>query len=111
MDHLSNPEQPAYVADRVSAVSNVPMQFLMSVGMVAVILVAALLTDAISAGEDAISAGEGAAAVHPPSNVANLCASPPVLATIRNITGKVRPGDPLHSAARAGAAHRPRSPA
>jgi hypothetical protein len=104
MDHLSNPEQPAYVADRVSAVSNVPMQFLMSVGMVAVILVAASLTDAISA-------GEGAAAVHPPSNVANLCASPPVLATIRNITGKVRPGDPLHSAARAGAAHRPRSPA
>jgi hypothetical protein len=51
MDHLSNPEQPAYVADRVSAVSNVPMQFLMSVGMVAVILVAASLTDAIPAGE------------------------------------------------------------
>jgi hypothetical protein len=81
MDHLSNPEQPAYVADRVSAVSNVPMQFLMSVGMVAVILVAASLTDAILA-------GEGAAAVHPPSNVANLCGSPPGLATIRNITGK-----------------------
>jgi hypothetical protein len=45
MRHLSRSESPRYVSDRLSAVSNVPMQFLVSAGIVAVILVAALLTD------------------------------------------------------------------
>jgi hypothetical protein len=45
MHHLPDPDNPLYVSDRLSAVSNIPMQFLVSVGIVAVILVAASLTD------------------------------------------------------------------
>lgn len=47
MRHFPDPELPAYVSDRLSAVSGIPMQFLMSVGLVAVIMVAASLTDFI----------------------------------------------------------------
>jgi hypothetical protein len=45
MHHLPDPDKPLYVSDRLSAVSNIPIQFLVSVAMVAVILVAASLTD------------------------------------------------------------------
>jgi hypothetical protein len=45
MHVLPDPEHPAYVVDRLSAVSNVPRQFLMSVGMVAVMLLVVSLTD------------------------------------------------------------------
>jgi hypothetical protein len=47
MRHLSNPEHPPFVSDRLSAVSNVPMQFVVSFGIVTVILIAAALTDFI----------------------------------------------------------------
>jgi hypothetical protein len=45
MRYLPNPEHPLFVSDRLSAVSNVPMQFLVSVGILSVILIAAALTD------------------------------------------------------------------
>jgi len=45
MHHHPDPDHPLYVSDRLSAVSNIPMQFLVSVGIVAVILVAASLAD------------------------------------------------------------------
>jgi hypothetical protein len=51
MRHLSNPEQPAYVMDRLSAVSNISMQILVSIAMAAVILVAASPTGSMPAGE------------------------------------------------------------
>jgi hypothetical protein len=51
MQHLPNPEHPPFVSDRLSAVSNVPMQFLLSVGMVAVILLGATLADSTATGE------------------------------------------------------------
>ncbi|MCV3207364.1 hypothetical protein OHD62_11995 [Mesorhizobium sp. YC-39] len=44
MRHLSGSESPRYVSDRLSAVSNVPMQFLVSAGVVATILSTASLT-------------------------------------------------------------------
>lgn len=43
MRHLSRSESPRYVSDRLSAVSNVPMQFLVSAGVVATIFVTASL--------------------------------------------------------------------
>jgi hypothetical protein len=45
MHHLRDPDNPLYVSDRLSAVSNIATQFLVSVGIVAVILVAASLPD------------------------------------------------------------------
>lgn len=45
MHHLPDPDKPLYVSDRLSAVSNIPMQFLVSVAIVAVILAATSLTD------------------------------------------------------------------
>jgi hypothetical protein len=53
MQHLPNPEHPPFVSDRLSAVSDVPMQFLVSVGIVAVILIAATLADFIPEGNGA----------------------------------------------------------
>lgn len=47
MPHLSDPDHPPFVSDRLLAVSNVPMQFLASVGIVAVILIGAALADFI----------------------------------------------------------------
>lgn len=44
MRHLSDSESPRYVSDRLSAVGNVPMQFLVSAGIVATILTTASLT-------------------------------------------------------------------
>jgi hypothetical protein len=44
---LPEPDYPSFVSDRLSAVSNVPTQFLVSVGMVTVILIAATLADNI----------------------------------------------------------------
>lgn len=43
MRHLSGSESPRYVSDRLSAVSNVPMQFMVSAGIVATILITASL--------------------------------------------------------------------
>lgn len=51
MQHLPSPEHPPFVSDRLSAVSNVPMQFLASVGTVAVILLGATLADSTVTGE------------------------------------------------------------
>ena len=45
MRHLSTSERPHYVSDRLSAISNVPMQFLVSVGVVMTILTAASFAD------------------------------------------------------------------
>lgn len=45
MRHLSGSDIPRYVSDRLSAVSNVPMQFLVSAGMVATILAATSFAD------------------------------------------------------------------
>ena len=45
MRHLSTSERPRYVSDRLSAISNVPMQFLVSVGVVVTILTAASFAD------------------------------------------------------------------
>lgn len=45
MRHLPHSECPRYVSDRLSAVSNVPMQFLASAGLVATILVIVSLAD------------------------------------------------------------------
>jgi hypothetical protein len=47
MYHPPDPDKPLYVSDRLFAVSNIPMQFLVSVAMVAVVLIAASLTDFI----------------------------------------------------------------
>lgn len=44
---LPDPDCPSFVSDRLSAVSNVPTQFLVSVGMVTVILIVATLADFI----------------------------------------------------------------
>jgi hypothetical protein len=45
MRHLSSSERPHYVSDRLSAISNVPMQFLVSAGLVVTILTAASFAD------------------------------------------------------------------
>jgi hypothetical protein len=45
MRHLSSLERPHYVSDRLSAISNVPMQFLVSAGVVVAILTAASFAD------------------------------------------------------------------
>jgi hypothetical protein len=45
MRHLPDSERPSYVSDRLSAVSHVPMQFLMSIGIGAVMLTAISLAD------------------------------------------------------------------
>lgn len=44
-------ESPRYVSDRLSAVSNVPMQFLVSAGMAATILAATSFADLAKRGE------------------------------------------------------------
>ena len=44
MGHLPNPDYPPFVSERLSAVTNVPMQFLVSVGIATVILIAADFT-------------------------------------------------------------------
>lgn len=54
MRHLHDPEIPAYVSDRLSAVSGIPMQFLMSVALVAVIMAAGSLTDSIPNTDEAV---------------------------------------------------------
>lgn len=45
MRHLPDSEHPSYVSDRLSAVSHVPMQYLMSIGIGAVMLTAISLAD------------------------------------------------------------------
>jgi hypothetical protein len=45
MRHLRDQDTPHYVSDRLSAVSNVPTQLLVSVGVTAVILAVTSLTD------------------------------------------------------------------
>ncbi len=45
MHHLCDPDNPLYVSDRLSAVSNIPTQFLVSLGIATVILVAASLPE------------------------------------------------------------------
>jgi hypothetical protein len=45
MYHVSSSERPHYVSDRLSAIHNVPMQFLVSAGVVATILTAASFAD------------------------------------------------------------------
>jgi hypothetical protein len=51
MRPLSGSESPRYVSDRLSAVSNVPMQFLVSAGMAATILTATSFADLAKRGE------------------------------------------------------------
>lgn len=45
MRHLPDQDTPLYVSDRLSAVSNVPTQLLVSAGVMAVILAVTSLTD------------------------------------------------------------------
>ena len=51
MRQLSGSDSPRYVSDRLSAVSNVPMQFLVSAGVVATILTATSFADLAKKGE------------------------------------------------------------
>ena len=41
MSHLPKPDYPPFVSERLTAVTNVPMQFLVSVGIATVILIVA----------------------------------------------------------------------
>jgi hypothetical protein len=50
MGHLPNADYPPFVSERLSAVTNVPMQFLVSVGIATVILI---VTNFTSNGEEA----------------------------------------------------------
>lgn len=45
MRHLSSSERPHYVSDRLSAISDVPMQFLVSAGVLVTILTVASFAD------------------------------------------------------------------
>lgn len=45
MHHLSSSERPHYVSDRLSAISNVPMQFLVGAGVMVTILTASSFAD------------------------------------------------------------------
>jgi hypothetical protein len=54
MHHLHDPDNPLYVSDRLSAVSNIPTQFLVSLGIATVILVAASLPEFMPTSDESV---------------------------------------------------------
>jgi hypothetical protein len=53
MRHVSETDYPSYVSDRLSAVRHVPLQILVSIGLVALILIPATLADVLSTSDGA----------------------------------------------------------
>ncbi|WP_153020382.1 hypothetical protein [Paramesorhizobium deserti] len=52
MRHLPNPEHPPYVSDRLSAISNLPAQFLIGACVMAVIMIALSFADFMPTDEE-----------------------------------------------------------